>query len=230
VDRAPERRRSRCGRKGVGTVRRFTVILTRPSGRNEKLARLLRGHQHDVVIEPLIEVESLDDAPIDVEGYDWVVVTSATGARELRRRMRGTPRRVAAIGRATAAAFGRVDLVPKIATQEGLLAELPRPAGRVLFAGAARARRLLIDELHADFIPLYRTRELRPSRTLHGDLVVLASPSAARAFAALDLEIPAVTIGPETTTVAEEAGIRVLREAATSDLDGLVTAVVSVSR
>src|SRR5207253_8086485 len=136
--------------------------------------------------------------PIDVSGYDWVVITSANGAAELRRRMVGTPRRVAAIGRVTADVFGEVDLIPETATQEGLLAELPRPAGRVLFAGAEGARRLLVDELEADFVALYRTVELRPERFPEGDLVVLASGSAARAYGALGLEVPAVSIGPET--------------------------------
>jgi uroporphyrinogen-III synthase len=143
--------------------------------------------------------------------------------------MRGRPRRVAAIGRATADAFGRVDLVPRVSTQEGLLAELPRPAGRVLLAAAEGARRLLVDELDAAFVPLYRTRELVPGEPLHGDLVVLASPSSARAYAALELEIPAITIGPETTAEARKGGVRVSREASTHDLDGLVSAVVSAS-
>jgi uroporphyrinogen III methyltransferase / synthase len=137
---------------------------------------------------------------------------------------------VAAIGRATAAAWGRkVDLVPRVSTQEGLLAELPRPAGRVLFAGAEDARRLPVDELGADFIALYRTRTVRPTQPPKGDLVVLASPSAARAYAELGLSIPAVSIGPETTAAAEEAGVKVLREARTHDLDGLVEAVLAAS-
>jgi uroporphyrinogen-III synthase len=137
---------------------------------------------------------------------------------------------VAAIGRATAEAFGRADLVPRVSTQEGLLEELPHPPGRVLLAAAEGARRLLVDELGADFVPLYRTRELVPDEPLHGDLVVLASASAARAYGALGLNIPAVTIGPETTAAAEEGGVRVVREAKTHDLDGLVGAVISASR
>ena len=72
---------------------------------------------------------------------------------------------MAAIGRATADAWGEVDLVPAVATQEGLLAELPRPAGRVLFAGAEGARPLLAQELEADVVVLYRTRALCPERS-----------------------------------------------------------------
>ncbi len=136
--------------------------MTRPEGQEAELIRGLVALRHDVVHCPLLEVEPLGDEPVDVTGYDWVIVTSVNGARELRRRMTGTPARVAAIGHATADAFGGADLVPAVSTQEGLLAEMPSPAGRVLFAGAEGARRLLVEELGADFVPLYRTRELTP--------------------------------------------------------------------
>jgi len=183
-----------------------------------------------VVVVPLIAVEPLGDGPIDLDGYDWLVVTSPTGAREVRRRGRGSAGRVAAVGSATAAALGGADLVPAVSTQEGLLAELPRPAGRVLFAGAEGARRLLVDELGADFVATYRTRELRPGAPIDADLAVLASPSAARSLAATGAAIPAVSIGPETTRAAEDAGLPVVFEAETHDLDGLVAAVMRATR
>jgi uroporphyrinogen-III synthase len=205
------------------------VLLTRPEGRNEELADRLRSLGHDVVCVPLIAVEPLGDDPVELEDYDWLIVTSVTGAREVRRRARGRPKRTAAIGRATADALGGADLVPRVSTQEGLLAELPRPAGRVLFAGAEAARRLLVDELDADFLPLYRTRELR-SALPEAELVVLASPSAARAFASAGGDAPAVSIGPETTAAAESTGIRVVQEAATHNLDGIVNAVEAATR
>jgi uroporphyrinogen-III synthase len=206
------------------------ILLTRPEGRNEKLADGLRQLGHDVVCEPLIAVEPLGDEPIELDGYDWLIVTSVTGAREIRRRGQGRAKRVAAIGPATADALGGADLVPTRSTQEGLLAELPRPAGSVLFAGAEAARRLLVDELRADFVALYRTRELRPERPVAADLVVLASPSAARAFAGLGLSMPAVSIGPETTAAAERLGLSVVAEAVTPDLGGLLDAVQSATR
>ena len=206
------------------------ILLTRPEGRNEKLAGLLRELGHDVVCEPLIAVEPLGDDPIELDGYDWVIVTSVTGARELRRRGHGRPRRTAAIGHATAAALGGADLVPQVSTQEGLLEAFPRPAGRVLFAGAVGARRLLVDELGADFKPLYRTRELVPDTLPRAELAVIASASAARALAALHLDIPVVSIGPETTKAAEAAGIRVIEEANAHDLSGLVDAVTRATR
>jgi uroporphyrinogen-III synthase len=201
------------------------VVVTRPRGQEQELARGLEELGHEVLVCPLVEVEPLGDDPVDVSGYDWVVVTSVNGARELRRRMTGTPRRVAAIGRATAEAFGGADLVPEVSSQEGLLAELPRPAGRVLFGGAEGARTLLRDELDATFVPLYRTRALVPANRPDGDLVVLASASAARAFGALGLTLPAVSIGPQTTAAAREAGVQVVAEADTHDVAGLLAAV-----
>jgi uroporphyrinogen-III synthase len=123
-----------------------------------------------------------------------------------------------------------VDFVPNVASQDGLVEELPRPPGRVLLAAAEGARRLVVDELGADFVPLYRTRELRPSAFPAADLVVVASPSAARAYAALDRPAPVVSMGPHTSAAAREAGLDVAAEARHSDLEGLADAVRRAAR
>jgi uroporphyrinogen-III synthase len=202
------------------------VVVTRPPDQAEPLVQRLEQQGHEVTVCPLIEIEPVGPEQVDLSGYDWVVVTSANAARELGRRAAGKAARVAAIGPGTAAALSeQPDLVPVVSTQEGLLAELPRPAGRVLFAGAEGARKLLVEELDADFVPLYRTKELVPDEFPEADVVVLASPSAARAFAAIGRRVPAVSIGPETTAAAERAGVEILREARTHDLEGLVSAV-----
>jgi uroporphyrinogen-III synthase len=73
-------------------------------------------------------------------------------------------------------------------------------------------------------VPLYRTRLLSPLPP-EGDVVVLASGSAARAYAGVGGAAPAVTIGPETTRVARSVGLEVAAEAESHDLDGLVAAV-----
>jgi uroporphyrinogen-III synthase len=209
------------------------VIVTRPEGQADELADGLRRLGHEVVLCPLVRIEPLGDEPVDVSSYDWVVVTSANGANELARRLQGRPGRIAAVGPATAEALAghglAADLVPRDATQDGLLAELPRPAGRVLVAAAEGARRLLVDELGADFVPLYRTVELRPEEPPQGDLVVLASGSAARALGALELNVPSVSIGPQTTAAAEAAGVRVVAEADTHDVEGIVRAVARLA-
>jgi len=214
--------------------RRLRVIVTRPREQAGSLAERLEQLGLEVVLCPLIELESVGPAEVDVSGYDWVIVTSPRGARELARRRRGGLPRVGAIGPGTAAALREHGiepaLVPRVSTQEGLIAELPDPPGRILFAGAEEARPYLAEALDADTVVLYRTRELRPADPPEGDLVVFASASAARAFAPLGVEIPAVTIGPETSREAEAHGIQIVAEAESHDLDGLVAAVAKAAR
>jgi len=201
------------------------VVVTRPAGRERELLDALRDEGHDAIHVPLVRTEPIGAGPVNVRGYDWVVLTSVTGARELRRRMRGVPRRVAAIGPATASAFGGADIVAETSTQEGLLRALPSDPGRVLFAGAEGARRLLSEALGADVVALYRTVSQAPAAWPECDLVVLASASAARAYADVGAAAPAVTIGPETTRAASANGVTVLAEAPTTDVDGLLVAV-----
>jgi uroporphyrinogen III methyltransferase / synthase len=207
--------------------------VTRTRDQAGPLVERIEELGHEVVACPLIEIVPLDDGPVETGGYDWVIVTSANSAEHFARRRRGRLPRVAAVGPGTAEALVshgiRPDLVPQVATQEGLLAEFPRGPARVLFVGARGSRRLLVDELDAEFVPLYDTVLKRPERPPEGDLVVLASGSAARSFAALGTDVPAVSIGPETTGAAERAGIRVVAEARTHDLDGLVAAVAEVA-
>jgi uroporphyrinogen-III synthase len=206
------------------------AIVTRPRAQARPLVEALEAAGVEVVECPLIEIERTSDEPIDATGYDWLVVTSPNGADEVARRGRNLPR-VAAVGPGTAEALRAHGIepafVPVESSQEGLLREFPRPAGRVLFAAAEGARRGPIDELHADFVPLYRTRLLAPEPP-DADVVVLASGSAARAYAGIGGSAPAVTIGPETSRVALSSGLVVVREAATHDLDGLVAAVRDV--
>jgi uroporphyrinogen III methyltransferase/synthase len=208
---------------------RVRVIVTRPLEQAGVLAERLEQLGLEVVVCPLIEVEPIGPPELDVTDYDWVIVTSPRGAREFADRRRGELPQVAAIGPGTASGLRdhgiELALVPRVSTQEGLVAELPDPPGRVLFAGAEDARSYLADALGADTVVLYRTRELRPAQPPDGDLVVLASPSAARAFASLHLDIPAVSIGPETTREAKAHGLQVVEEAEAHDLDGLVAAV-----
>ena len=204
------------------------IVVTRPRDQAGPLVARLEELGHEIVECPLIEIEPFA-GPVDVEGYDWVIVTSPNGARELRARARGTLPKVAAVGPGTAETLQELGIepsfVPRVSSQDGLLDEFPRPAGRILFAAAEGARRRPIEELGADFVPLYRTRLVRPVVPPEGDLVVLASGSAARSFAELGADMPAVSIGPQTTRAAEAAGVHVAAEAETHDLDGLVAAV-----
>jgi uroporphyrinogen-III synthase len=191
------------------------VVVTR-----DDLAARVEALGHEAVVCELIRTEPLGDEPVDASAYDWLVVTSANGARELARRG-VTAQRIAAVGPATADALRahgvRVDLVPDEYSQEGLGRVLD---GRLLLAAAEGARR---DVLEADFLPLYRTIEI--PQEVDGDIVLLMSGSAARA---LRTRIPVVAIGPQTADEARKAGLEVVAVARTHDVDGLLEALASL--
>jgi len=215
----------------MGTeVSRPRVGVTRAAGQADELVRRLEAMGCVPVVWPLIAVEPLVGGPLDPSPYDWVIVTSPNGAAALAGRLEVPPRQLAAIGPGTAAALREVGLEPTLvsreSTQEGLLVELPRPAGRVLVAAAEGARRVIVDALAADFVPLYRTVELAPEEAPDVDVVLLASPSAARSLARTAAHsVPVVVIGPQTAGAARELGLAVAAEAADHDLDGLLAAL-----
>jgi uroporphyrinogen-III synthase len=198
------------------------VVVTR-----EELVPRLEALGHEVVVCELIRIEPLGDEILDLSPWDWVVVTSPNGARELGRRLVAPPHHLAAIGPGTAEALREEglepDLVPRVHTQEGLRDELP-PGRRTLLAAAEGARR---DVLAADFLALYRTVELHPPAP-EGDVAVLTSGSTARALAATGARLPVVAIGPQTAAEARARGLEVLAVADSHDLDGLVDAVGSL--
>jgi uroporphyrinogen-III synthase len=207
-------------------VSSLKALVTRPREQAQELAEELRARGFEPILEPLIAIEPLSDQPIDVSGYDCVIVTSPNGARELARRLRGTPARLAAIGPATAAALEgaglSADVVADVQTQEGLVASLGGRPGRSLFVGAAGARTHLVDELGSDFVAAYRTVDLDVSSLPDADVALLMSASAARAYARAGGRGPAISIGPHTTAAARESGVEVVAEAGSQDLRGLV--------
>ncbi len=207
------------------------VLVTRPRDQARPLADALAARGFDVVVEPLIRIEGLSEEPIDVRGYDCVIVTSPNGAHELARRMTGKPELLAAIGPGTASALEQeglaADVTADLHTQEGLVAALGERPRRSLFVGAEGARSFLADELRADFLPAYRTLELVPEELPPVDLAVLMSPSAASAYARAGGRGPAVSIGPQTTNTARTAGVDVVAEASSHDLKGLVDSAVA---
>jgi uroporphyrinogen III methyltransferase/synthase len=197
--------------------------------RPEPFGRSLRAQGFDVVHCPLVRVEPVDGPPVRAGEYDWLVLTSRNAVECLFARLEGSVPRVAAVGPGTAEALREHGiepaLVPRQATQEGLVAEFPRSPGRVLFAGAEGARRVLVKELGAEFVPLYRTIELRPDDFPAADVVVLTSPSGARALASLRLDVPCVAIGPVTAEEARRLRLPLVAEAASPTPDEVTRAV-----
>jgi uroporphyrinogen-III synthase len=202
------------------------VLVTRPREQATALVKALESRGFDVVVEPLIRIEPLSVDAIDVGGYDCVIVTSPNGARELARRMSERPAMLAAIGPGTAAALHDegldADVTADVHTQEGLVAAFKGRPRRTLFVGAEGARTHLVEELGADFVAAYRTVELPSDDLPEADLALLMSASAARAYAQSGGRGPAVSLGPQTTAAARGAGVDVVAEAASHDVQGLV--------
>jgi uroporphyrinogen-III synthase len=232
-----------------------SIALTRPE--RGELGDRLAALGAEVVHVPLIEIGDPADGGAALRGalarlaaFDWLVVTSANGARRAGPAA-ATHRslRIAAVGPATAtvleAAAGRpADLVPALAQAEGLLAEFPRqPPSRVLVAQADRARRALADGLAAmghavESVTAYRTVVRHPSpaeaaRLALVDAVVLASGSAAEGWAVAvgrRSRAAVVAIGPVTAAAAAGAGVGVDHVAASPDVGALSEALIRVLR
>src|SRR3954462_15956409 len=111
------------------------VIVTRPRAQAGPLGDRLAELGHEVVECPLIEIERTSDEPIDCAGYEWGVISSPNGGDALLRRAKNLPK-VAAVGPGTAEqlrAHGlEPDFVTKVSSVDGLLAQSPRPAGKIV--------------------------------------------------------------------------------------------------
>jgi uroporphyrinogen III methyltransferase/synthase len=235
-----------------------TVLVTRPEGQAQPLVAALTQQGAGTIELPVIGITDPADggaalaAAVDqISTYDWVVVTSANGARRLlgalpdARALGGVS--VAAVGPGTAAVLAegniRADLVPEQYVAEGLLQEFPAPpaeGGRVLLARAAVARDVLPDGLRAagwevDVVEAYRTVPAEPDPVTAdvastADVVTFTSSSAVEHY----LEVMAgwvppvvACIGPVTADTARRHGLTVTVEAPEHTAQGLVAALVA---
>ena len=168
--------------------------------------------------------------PVDVEGYEWVIVTSPNGARELVSGARAaTLPKIAAVGPGTAETLRELGVepafVPAVSSQDGLLpssrgrrAASSLPPRRARAGGRSRSSAPTSS-------PLYRTHLVRPAAPPEGDVVVLASGSAARSFAELGTRHSRRLDRPADDAGSAGGRPQVVAEAATHDLDGLIAAV-----
>jgi uroporphyrinogen-III synthase len=198
---------------------------------------MLRDQGVAVVECPLIRIAPIAGPPVDLSGYDWVVLTSRHAVEQLLDRLASGLPKAAVIGNGTAAALRKRGHEPAVvateSTQEGLAAAVSLVAGppggwRVLFACAEDARNHLADVLRADVLHLYRTVEVTCDLP-ECDLAVVASPSAARSLARSRFSGPCVSIGPVTTAEAIRSRLTVVAEAETHDAAGLARAVAEAA-
>lgn len=226
-----------------------TIVVTRPVAQARPLVEDLERLGADVAVVPLVEIVPVDDrAALDaagarLEGYDWVVFTSANGVAAFGDRLpaRGAPR-IAVVGPATADSVRALGLEPAHVgrgTGEDLAAELEGVDGaRVLLlqadlAGPEVASVLRGREASVDVVTAYRTLPRRPGDDElavldRSDAIVLASGSAARSLATVGGARGAlcVCIGPKTAEVAREVGLRVGLVADEATSQGIIRALV----
>ncbi|MCP5026850.1 MAG: uroporphyrinogen-III synthase [Actinomycetia bacterium] len=233
------------------------IVVTRARRQAGSLVSGLEALGAEVVSLPLIEVAApLDDgAAIKAAGravhrYDWVMVTSANGARALLDVLPagGVPEgvRVGAVGTATASMLERggvtVAVIPDLSTGAHLAEAVPDPppmGGRILAVQAARARPELVDRLRAmgwsvEPVIAYRTiTPVHPPELLEqvatADAVTFTASSTVQRFLSVAgaerMPDTVVCIGPVTATTAREAGLEVSLVADPHTVEGLVDAV-----
>jgi uroporphyrinogen III methyltransferase/synthase len=234
-----------------------SLLSTRPEGERDPLVARLRALGYRVHAVPTVVTEALPFAPPDIARCDWVVVTSATGARALLDAVaRGAAVRWAAVGPRTADELARRGIIASavpaqargVRVAEAIAAVEPLPGLRVLLARADAAADDLPAALRAagarvEELAVYHT-VVGPEASRPGlaaaladpalSAAVLASGSAVRGLVLLGGDaarrLPAVTIGPATTEVAQAEGLRVVAEADRPGVDGLVSAISAWDR
>ena len=159
------------------------IVVTRPEEQAGEFARLLAAEGAQAILFPTIRIapparwDDADRALAGLDGYDWIVFTSANGVKHFFARLRdrgGDIRdlkgiRICTIGPATAAAVEamgiRVDLVPDAYVSEGVVRAFEAVdlrGKRVLLPRAAEARDVIPEGLAkrgaaVDVATVYRT-------------------------------------------------------------------------
>ncbi len=231
----------------------WKVLVPRPAESAFAAAKALRAAGAEPVCVPLIRICPPDDegaalraATARVEEYDWVIATSAPGAKRLLRVLGDAARlrSVAAIGPATASCFaaaGRtVDLIPERFVAEGLLEALAGtlPA-KALLARAAEARDVLPEGLRAagwdvEVVAAYQVERVALGLSERAavescDALLFTSPSVVNSYCE---QLPApkgvvACIGPITAAAARGRGMRVDVEASDYTIPGLIGALTA---
>lgn len=242
------------------------ILVTRAAHQAGKLSDGLRALGAEPVEVPVLEIrppvsfEPLDAALGELHQYDWLILTSANTVRAMVERAAelglalatAAPKRVAAIGDATAAAARQagfeVALVPDSYVAESLVEKLAlQTAGqKILLARAAIARDVIPDALRAagalvDVVDAYRNvmPEAAPERlrqaleqgidaatfTSSSSVTHLTEAARAAGIAFPFAGVRAVSIGPITSQTLRELGWEPAIEAEPSDIPGLIAAL-----
>ncbi len=236
------------------------IVVTRAAHQAEELARPLRELGAEVILVPVIGIARpadpgrLRDAAMHADEYDWIIFTSANGARAFAAELSDSPAkctaRVAAVGSATreiAEQYGfKVTLVPERYIAESLVeafADHDVNGCRILIPSAAVTRDIVPAELRrrgaqVDVVEAYRNVIPHEAaacaadafRQPYPDWVTFASSSAVDNLvqligtARLQL-VKIATIGPITSKTVRKHGLPVAAEAVPHTMEGMVKAI-----
>jgi uroporphyrinogen-III synthase len=219
------------------------IVITRAADQADATAALVMARGATPVVMPLIDIVDDDAgmaalARLSMDSFDWIAVTSPNGARRVAAMLRSPHPKLAAVGRSTAAALQRCDLVADVQSAAGLLRVFPRGPGRALVVQAAGAEATLVNGLieagwDVTAISAYRTVAVRPSAAqqiaaLSADAVLFASGSAVRAWAQVfGTAAPpvVVAIGHQTVSAAERVGLKISTSSADHSIEGMLAAL-----
>jgi uroporphyrinogen-III synthase len=222
----------------------IAVLVTRPDGESDPLVHALRKRGYRVHAVPMVQTEPLDFSAASLSGCDWIVLTSARGVKALTDLPAGP--KFAAVGPETARALRARGVepshVPGRADGSDLGDTLPDVDGkrialvRASAAGEDLPGRLRRRGANVEEVTAYRTVEgpAASAQKLQAALAdpdlgaaVFASGSAVRGFLGLGgtTHVPAITIGPRTTSSARGRGFKVIAEADAQSVSGLADAV-----
>lgn len=252
--------------KPAGPLARLGVVVTRDEPAGGALAALLTAAGARVLHWPAMAIlPPADPAPLArevaaLEGYDWLVLTSAHAVEALAESRAVLPStlRIAVVGGSTGAAVRergwRVDRQPVDFSSEALLRCFAADArgARILFPASDRAAATLpagLEALGAEVVRVdaYRTASaaldaagcLGAAARGEVDLVTFASPSAVEglaqalgeaALAHLLVHAAVAVIGPATAGALLRRGRIPDAIASPATLDGLVTAAAAAHR
>lgn len=201
------------------------------------------------------DMASHDEPGRYLEDLDWIIFASAHAVEGFLRMLRGGGRdlrslagaKIATVGCGTAKRLRHYgiepDLVPRSQSAAGLIAEFESRAGgcRMLLPCGDLSRDELADGLtrlgaEVERLVTYRNEAAMPSKSAIAalergfDAVVFASPSAAKRFASMDIDLGEAVvacIGPTTASAARDAGIAAQVVATEHSAQGLVNALTA---
>ena len=229
------------------------ILITRPAGRSEYLARLLRDSGAEVILMPAIKTQTLKHAldGENISGYDCAGFTSVTGVNSFFELLRESGRdirelgstKIAAIGSATGEALRshglRVDFIPEIYDGRHLAEGLIKSGCKNILMfraleGTPEINEVFnANEINYHEICIYKIDSVKLNHVPDSiDIKIFTSASTDRSFCSSVStlrEVHAVCIGSQTADEALKSGFVNITVAESATQDAIFDSVMSLS-